>query len=163
MRSSKGFTLLEVMVVIAIIAILASIALPAYTDYIARSRIKAAQADLVALSLNLENVFQRQLAYPKTANNTSSTAETQCLASPKASKTCTSEELTATRWAPSEAANFTYTFAGNDTGTTYTLTATGAAGKVSGCVITLTQNNTRTLANASGGTCAYTVSGGGWL
>ncbi|WP_374417107.1 type IV pilin protein [Ectopseudomonas oleovorans] len=144
MRSSKGFTLLEVMVVIAIIAILASIALPAYTDYIARSRIKAAQADLVALSLNLENVFQRQLVYPTHSGlNTSQI------------------KAAYTGWRPAEEANFAYAVTSTSTG--YTLTATGSAGKVAGCAITLTQDNARTLANASGGTCAYTVSGGGWL
>jgi len=59
----SGFTLVELMVVLAITAILATIALPSYQNYIERSRAQVAGADLVALSVGLENRFQRQLSY----------------------------------------------------------------------------------------------------
>ena len=66
-RRARGFTLLELMVVVAIIAILAAIALPAYSRYVLRSKIRLAQSDLLALSANVENFRQRTLSYPPSA------------------------------------------------------------------------------------------------
>lgn len=47
MQSHRGFTLLELMVVVVIVAIFATIAIPSYERYIARSYQAKAQAELL--------------------------------------------------------------------------------------------------------------------
>jgi len=58
MRRADGFTLIEVMIVVAIVALLASIALPAYTQYVTRGRLAEAHSGLLAKRVEFEQFFQ---------------------------------------------------------------------------------------------------------
>jgi type IV pilus assembly protein PilE len=121
LRRAQGFTLIEMMIVAAVVAILAAIALPSYNSYIIKSEIRTAQSDLLALSLNFENRYQRTLSYPTVTLPLT-------------------EEFKG--WSPS-ATNFTYSLTVN-TASAYTLKATGI-NRQSGCSIIISHENERTL------------------
>lgn len=55
MNAQKGFTLIELMIVIAIIGILAAIAIPAYQNYIAKSQANAGYSEISAVRTGYEN------------------------------------------------------------------------------------------------------------
>jgi type IV pilus assembly protein PilA len=52
--SQKGFTLIELMIVVAIIGILAAVAIPAYQNYIAKSQVSRVMGELGSLKTAVE-------------------------------------------------------------------------------------------------------------
>ena len=58
-KMQKGFTLIELMIVVAIIAILAAIALPAYQNYVARSQATGGLADINGAKVGVEDALNR--------------------------------------------------------------------------------------------------------
>ncbi len=65
-RSFAGFTLIEVMITVAVVAIIAAVALPNYFDYIARSRLVEAKTNLADMRTRLEQFFLDNRTYPAT-------------------------------------------------------------------------------------------------
>jgi len=64
LRNRKGFTLIELMIVIAIIGILAAIAIPQFTAYRSRAYNTAALSDLRNLKTDLEGYYAEWQIYP---------------------------------------------------------------------------------------------------
>jgi type IV pilus assembly protein PilE len=62
-QSQKGFTLVEIMVVVAIIGILASIALPSYTGYVKKGKAAEATSTLSSARVKMEQFFQDNRTY----------------------------------------------------------------------------------------------------
>ena len=60
----RGFTLIEVMITVAVIAILAAVALPNYIDYITRSKLVEAKTNLSDMRTRMEQYFLDNRTYP---------------------------------------------------------------------------------------------------
>lgn len=108
MRSPRGYTLIELMVVVAIVALIASIAVPLYTDYIDSAR----TAKLVD-AIDSMRIFQEDLKL-RTGNYGAGTIDPS---------TATNTLTAAIGWQPDTADNTKYVVTAN-AGNSWTVTAT---------------------------------------
>ena len=63
MKNIKGFTLIELMIVVVVIGILASIGIPAYSDYSTRGKLMEASSGLSDGRVKMEQFFQDNRTY----------------------------------------------------------------------------------------------------
>lgn len=121
---ARGFTLIEVMVTVAIVAILAALAYPSYRDYVLRGRIVDATTGLSTMRANMERYFQDNRTYLSIGSYTS-----PCLVSSTLRMVGTF----------TLSCDGTY---GSVAATGYTLVATGS-GTTAGFIFTVDQSNNR--------------------
>jgi len=123
---NRGFTLIEVMVVVAIVAILAAVAVPSYRDYVRRSQVQEATTFLSDYQIKMEQFYQDNRSYGNGG--------------------CAAGGAVATSWSfPSTAKYFTYTCTGSNANAQgfqgFVITATGLTTQGSnGHTYTLTNN-----------------------
>lgn len=63
MKAQKGFTLVELMIVVVVVSILAAIAVPAYSNYVMRGKITEATSNLASLRVSMEQYYQDNRTY----------------------------------------------------------------------------------------------------
>jgi type IV pilus assembly protein PilE len=134
MRQTNGFSLIELLTVVAIVGILAAVALPAYNDYVTRSKFTEAQGQLADLRVKMEQYYMDNRRYSTTTSG----------------GTCG-----ATMPGSSDVKYFAYTCASagaNAAGDqAYTVTATGDAVQgLGGLTFTINEANTKATGVQSG-------------
>lgn len=103
----QGFTLIELMIVVAIIGILSSIAVPAYSDYIKRAQLVDAMQALTDMRAKLEQHYQDYRSYNTVGSfNTPCVSNTVGLFTISCTLTNTTYQVTAT--GTGNVAGFTY-------------------------------------------------------
>lgn len=136
-RAVRGFTLIELMITVAIVAILASVAYPSYREYVVRGQLVDATTALSTYRADMERHFQDNRSFA-----TVGSMVTPCAVDVSLRKV----------------GNFTISCA-SVSATAYTLQAVGS-GPVAGFTFTVTQQDTRATTAAPTG---WTTCASGWM
>ena len=128
-RRQRGFTLIEIMVVVGMVAILAAIALPNYSEYVKRGQIVDGLVPLADMGGKLEQYFQDNRTFVGA---------------------CATGTV-----APMPVTTARFVYSCNLAASTYTVTATGQGG-MAGFVFTLNQNGARSTTGTAPGWTAGT-------
>ncbi len=78
LNKTRGFTLIELMIVVAVVAILAAIALPSYSEHVRKTRRTQAKTDLLEIAQGLERQFtlvRTYVGFPTTFNQSPRTGK----------------------------------------------------------------------------------------
>ncbi len=136
--ATPGFTLIEVLVALAVVGILVAVAYPSYREYIARGQLVDGTNALSTFRAQMERHYQDNRTYA-TVTSGGVTFTTPCDASTAA--------------ASRKFGNFVVTCAtGQPTATTFTLLATGAAGSpVAGVVYSISNDGSQSTTMPAGG------------
>lgn len=127
-RRSAGFTLIELMVTVAVLAVLASIAYPSYQSYVRRSQAQEAFGQLADYRVKLEQYYQDFRGY----GNAGGTACANGTPAPSWNGFASGTHF-----------SFSCALASGSDNQGYTLTATGIAGAARGNVYTLNHANAK--------------------
>ncbi|MBL4830293.1 MAG: pilin [Aliivibrio sp.] len=73
MLKQLGFTLIELMIVVAVIAALSAIALPKYQNFVVKGKAGAAYATATALKTNIESYIAENGSFPTTSSDVDAT------------------------------------------------------------------------------------------
>jgi len=135
-RSSAGFSLIELMVTMAIVGLLARFAIPAYRDFVLRGNTVAATSSLAAMRAKMEQYYQDNRTYVAANGFTP----------PCATATTVTDSSNATIF------TLTCSGSGDLTAASYLITATGA-GQMAGFTYKIDQANSKqtTVSPAWGG------------